>query len=106
MKAGAYDVVTNPFGMDELKLLLKRVAAHLTLKVENRRLCAEIRSKQGFGNIIGRAPEMDRLYRIIAAARDWLQSSDGQRRQETIPEMAWRRCTARDSAISRECRSC
>jgi two-component system response regulator HydG len=68
MKAGAYDVVAKPFGMDELKLLLKRVAAHLTLKLENRRLCAEMRSKQGFGNIIGRAPEMDRLYRIIGKA--------------------------------------
>jgi two-component system response regulator HydG len=68
MKAGAYDFVTKPFGLDELKLLLKRVAAHLTLKVENRRLCDEMRSKQGFGNIIGRAPEMDRLYRIIGKA--------------------------------------
>jgi two-component system response regulator HydG len=27
-----------------------------------------IKSKQGFGNIIGRAPEMDKLYRIIAKA--------------------------------------
>jgi DNA-binding NtrC family response regulator len=68
MKAGAYDFVTKPFGMEELKLLLKRVAAHLTLKVENRRLCDEMRSKLGFGNIIGRAPEMDRLYRIIGKA--------------------------------------
>lgn len=68
MKAGAYDFVTKPFGLDELKLLLKRVAAHLTLKVENRKLRDEMRSKQGFGNIIGRAPEMDRLYRIIGKA--------------------------------------
>jgi DNA-binding NtrC family response regulator len=68
MKAGAYDFVTKPFGLDELKLLLKRVAAHLTRKAENRRLCDEMRSKQGFGNIIGRAPEMDRLYRIIGKA--------------------------------------
>src|ERR1700745_2338057 len=28
----------------------------------------KIKSKQGFGNIIGRAPEMDKLYRIIAKA--------------------------------------
>jgi DNA-binding NtrC family response regulator len=68
MKAGAYDFITKPFGLNELKLLLERVARHLTLKVENRRLCDEMRSKQGFGSIIGRTPEMDKLYRIISKA--------------------------------------
>jgi DNA-binding NtrC family response regulator len=68
MKAGAYEFVTKPFGLNELKLLLERVADHLTLKVENRRLGDEMKSKQGFGNIIGRTPEMDRLYRIIGKA--------------------------------------
>src|SRR5205823_466639 len=68
MKAGAYDYVTKPFSLEELKLLLQRVAAHLKLKAENRILREKIKSKQGFGSIIGRAPEMDKLYRIIAKA--------------------------------------
>lgn len=68
MKAGAYDYVTKPFSMEQLKLLLDRVSAHLRLKTENRMLREKIKSKQGFGNIIGRAPEMDKLYRIIAKA--------------------------------------
>ncbi len=68
MKAGAYDYVTKPFSMAELKLLLSRVSAHLKLKTENRVLREKIKSKQGFGSIIGRAPEMDKLYRIIAKA--------------------------------------
>lgn len=68
MKAGAYDYVTKPFSLEELKLLLERVAAHLKLKTENRMLREKIKSKQGFGSIIGRAPEMDKLYRIIAKA--------------------------------------
>jgi len=68
MKAGAYDYVTKPFSLEELKLLLERVAAHLKLKTENRMLREKIKSKHGFGSIIGRAPEMDRLYRIIAKA--------------------------------------
>jgi len=38
MKYGAYDYVTKPFSMDELRLLLERVAAHLKLKTENRML--------------------------------------------------------------------
>jgi len=68
MKNGAYDYVTKPFSMDELKLLLQRVTAHLKLKSENRMLRERIKSKQGFGGIVGRAPEMDKLYRIIAKA--------------------------------------
>jgi len=68
MKNGAYDYVTKPFSMDELKLLLERVASHLKLKTENRMLREKIKSKQGFGSIIGRAPEMEKLYRIIAKA--------------------------------------
>lgn len=68
MKNGAYDYMTKPFSMDELRLLLDRVASHLKLKTENRILREKIKSKQGFGSIVGRAPEMERLYRIIAKA--------------------------------------
>src|ERR1700678_3104754 len=69
MKNGAYDYVTKPFSVDELKMLLERVGSHLRLKSENRILCEEVKSKQqGFGGIVGRAPEMEKLYRIIAKA--------------------------------------
>src|SRR4029077_8728868 len=68
MKNGAYDYVTKPFSLDELKLLLERVATHLKLKSENRLLREKVKSKQGFGGIVGRAPEMEKLYRIIAKA--------------------------------------
>src|ERR1039457_4729576 len=68
MKDGAHDYVTKPFSMEELRLLLERVADHLRLKTENRALREAIKSRQGFGNIIGRAPEMEKLYRIIAKA--------------------------------------
>ena len=68
MKNGAYDYVTKPFTMDELRLLLDRVAAHLRLKTENRMLREKIKSKLGFGSIVGRAPEMEKLYRMIAKA--------------------------------------
>ena len=36
MKNGAYDYVTKPFSLDELKLLLDRVTSHLKLESENR----------------------------------------------------------------------
>jgi two-component system response regulator HydG len=68
MKNGAYDYVTKPFSVDELKMLLERVATHLKLKSENRMLREKVKSKQGFGGIIGRSPEMEKLYRIISKA--------------------------------------
>lgn len=68
MKNGAYDYVTKPFSIEELKLLLERLANHLKLKSENRMLREKVKSKQGYGGIVGRAPEMEKLYRIIAKA--------------------------------------
>jgi len=68
MKNGAYDFVAKPFGLQELKLLLERVRAHLKLKVENRKLCEKLKSDKGFGKIIGRTPAMDKLYRMIGKA--------------------------------------
>ncbi|HEV8524473.1 MAG TPA: sigma-54 dependent transcriptional regulator [Terriglobales bacterium] len=66
MKMGAYDYVTKPFNLEELRLLLERVGNHLRLASENRVLKEKIKSKQGFGGIIGRSPEMEKLYRVIA----------------------------------------
>ena len=68
MKNGAYDYMTKPFSMEELRLLLDRVSSHLKLKTENRVLREKIKSKQGFGGIVGRAPEMEKLFRIISKA--------------------------------------
>ena len=68
MKNGAYEYVTKPFSADELRLLLERVSNHLKLKTENRMLREKLKSKQGYGGLVGRAPEMEKLYRIIAKA--------------------------------------
>jgi len=68
MKNGAYDFVAKPFGLQELKLLLERVSAHLKLKVENRKLCEKLKSDKGFGKIIGHTPAMDKLYRMMGKA--------------------------------------
>lgn len=68
MKHGAYDYVTKPFNLEELRLLLERVVGHLQLASENRLLREQVKSKQGFGSIIGRSPEMEKLYRIISKA--------------------------------------
>ncbi|MGA8300947.1 MAG: sigma-54 dependent transcriptional regulator [Terriglobales bacterium] len=68
MKDGAYDFMTKPFSMEELRQLLARVSEHLRVKSEGRLRRETIKSRQGFGNIVGHAPEMEKLYRIIAKA--------------------------------------
>ncbi|MGH9511360.1 MAG: sigma-54-dependent transcriptional regulator [Terriglobales bacterium] len=68
MKAGAFDHIVKPFGLRELQTLLQRVADHLKIKSEKRLLLERCRSSRGFCNLIGHAPEMDRLYRMIAKA--------------------------------------
>jgi two-component system response regulator HydG len=68
IKSGAYDYLPKPFNHDELRLILKRAEAHFNLSSENRVLRAKLRSKEGFGGMIGRAPEMEKLYRFISKA--------------------------------------
>ena len=68
MKLGAYDYVTKPFNFEELRLELERVTGHLKLTAENRVLREQLKSKQGFGQLVGHSPEMEKLYRIISKA--------------------------------------
>jgi DNA-binding NtrC family response regulator len=68
MKLGAYDYITKPFNFDELRLVLERVTSHLKLTSENRLLREQLKSKHGFGSLVGHAPEMEKLNRIIAKA--------------------------------------
>jgi two-component system response regulator HydG len=68
MKAGAFEHFCKPFGLEDLKLLLERVSDHFKVKIERRTLVEKNKSIEGFGGLIGRAPEMDKLYRIIGKA--------------------------------------
>jgi DNA-binding NtrC family response regulator len=68
MKLGAFDFVTKPFSMQELRALLERIAGHLRVTTEHRLRRETFKSRNGFGNIVGRSQEMDKLYRIIAKA--------------------------------------
>jgi DNA-binding NtrC family response regulator len=68
MKMGAFDYISKPFTLDELRIMLERAMDELKLTTEKRVLRERLRSKHGFGSIIGRSPEMEKLYRIIAKA--------------------------------------
>lgn len=68
MKLGAYDYITKPFSLHELKMMLEHVTEELKSNTERRTVREKLRARQGFGSIIGQAPEMEKLYRIISKA--------------------------------------
>jgi len=68
MKRGAYDFLAKPVDLDRLDLLLKRALAERDLGVENRRLKAQLGSKEGFENILGTSMAMQEVFDTIQQA--------------------------------------
>jgi len=66
MRIGAGDYLTKPFALDELVLVLERAAERTHFDVESRRLRDKMRSPKGSGQMVGRSPEMEKLYRILS----------------------------------------
>jgi DNA-binding NtrC family response regulator len=71
-RLGAADYVTKPFRVDELKSRLEQVIRSLELRRENRLLREQVRTKPGFGGMIGMSARMERVYKMIekVALRD------------------------------------
>jgi two-component system NtrC family response regulator len=67
MKAGAYDYITKPVNMDELRLIVNRGLEHLDLREEVRILRSSLDKKYGFENILGQSNKL--LYVLDMAAR-------------------------------------
>lgn len=65
MKEGAYDYITKPFKIDEIRLIIKKALEKKRLEVENLLLKREFRERYSFGNILGNSPEMLRVYDLI-----------------------------------------
>lgn len=65
MKAGAYDYITKPFKVDEIKLIIEKALERKRLKEEAILLKREIESRYGFQNIIGTSPPMQKVFTLI-----------------------------------------
>jgi two-component system response regulator HydG len=65
MRLGASDYVTKPFHVEELRSKLERLARALELDHENRVLREQLRSRPGFGGLVGVSPKMQRVYKLI-----------------------------------------
>ena len=66
MKEGAYDYLTKPFKVDELRIVIEKALEKKLLSNENRRLRRELRSQSRDRNIIGHSAAMQAVYDLIA----------------------------------------
>ncbi len=65
MKLGAYNYLSKPFEVDELKVVVARALESTGLVAENRYLRRELEEKYRFSNIIGRSPRMQEIFSLI-----------------------------------------
>src|SRR5258706_10018292 len=64
-RLGAVDYVTKPFRIEELRSRLERAARAVELQQENQLLREQLRTRPGFGGLIGLSERMQRVYKII-----------------------------------------
>jgi two-component system response regulator PilR (NtrC family) len=66
MKEGAYDYITKPFKVDEIKLVVEKALEKKLLATENRRLRHELRSRRRNRSLVGNSASMQRVYELVA----------------------------------------
>jgi two-component system response regulator PilR (NtrC family) len=70
MKLGAYDYVTKPFKLDELRLTIANALERKRLQDENRELKRQLRREHGFEGFIGKSPCVLEVFETIRKTAD------------------------------------
>ena len=65
MKEGAYDYITKPFKIEEIKLIIKNALEKKNLQTENILLKQVVRERYHFENILGQSSKMLELYKLL-----------------------------------------
>jgi len=66
IKAGAFDYLSKPFVVDDIRLVVRRALEHKKLVRENRSLRDQLRERYRFDNLVGSSPGMVAVYKMIA----------------------------------------
>ena len=64
-RLGARDYVTKPFHVEELRAKIERLVQSVELDHENRVLREQLRTRPGFGGLIGVSGKMQRVYKMV-----------------------------------------
>ncbi|MEN6371766.1 MAG: sigma-54 dependent transcriptional regulator [Armatimonadota bacterium] len=70
MRLGAFDYITKPFEMDELKLVVKRAVERRQLINENIDLRQQLKSRYKFDNIVGASSAMQEVFKMVERVAD------------------------------------
>ena len=70
MKLGAYDYVTKPFKLDELRLTIASALERKRLREENRSLRRQLQRERGLPNFVGRSRRMIEVFETIRKIAD------------------------------------
>src|SRR5256712_7662118 len=64
-RLGALDYITKPFHVDDLRTKLERVVRPIGVSRANRLLREQMRTRPGFGGMVGVSAKMQRVYKMI-----------------------------------------
>jgi two-component system response regulator PilR (NtrC family) len=70
MKQGAYDYITKPFQVDEIRIVVEKALEKKLLSAENRRLRCELRSQTRDRSIVGNSSAMQRIFELVTQVAD------------------------------------
>jgi two-component system response regulator PilR (NtrC family) len=65
MKAGAFDYLSKPFKIEEIKVILKNALQTKNIVAENRALKSELRDKYDFSNLLGESDEIKNVFQLL-----------------------------------------
>jgi len=66
IKAGAFDYLSKPFVVDDIRLVVRRALEHKKLVRENRSLRDQLRERYRFDNLVGSSSGMVEVYKLVA----------------------------------------
>jgi len=70
IQLGAFDYITKPLDLEELKITLKRALDHRRLQRENFLLRKQLKAKYKFKNLVGNSEEMLKVFQMIEKIAD------------------------------------
>ncbi|NIO05144.1 MAG: response regulator [Proteobacteria bacterium] len=65
MKQGAYDYITKPFKIEEIKMTIQKALEKKSLEAENTLLRQAVEERYRWGNIIGKSDKMREVFELI-----------------------------------------